>query len=152
MNTNPNELTFEAGDIIYEEGDRDGRLYLLIEGEVHLHQRREDGNTLLAKTLGERSVLGGMAFLDGSRKTSDAVARTPVRCMVIDQSGRSKIMNGLPAWLRLVIRDLVSHIRSIHSDLILGKKRYESLQVEYRRMLDERKKLRRQIRLIQKRS
>jgi CRP/FNR family cyclic AMP-dependent transcriptional regulator len=76
---------FEAGEVIFEEGGPEERLYVITSGSVEVHKtvlpgRRQHLATLLAPT-----VVGEMGLLTEPRATASVRARTAIVAYGIDR-------------------------------------------------------------------
>jgi DNA-binding NarL/FixJ family response regulator len=87
---------FQAGEILFREGDHGDRLYVLIAGQVHILKRR-DGNKEVLATLGVGDCFGEMALVDQEPRSADAEAAT--ECMVIEVN--AQIINDINDILAL---------------------------------------------------
>jgi DNA-binding NarL/FixJ family response regulator len=87
---------FQAGEILFREGDHGDRLYVLIAGQVHILKRREGTQEVLA-TLGLGECFGEMALVDQEPRSADATAATD--CMVIEVN--AQIINDINDILAL---------------------------------------------------
>src|SRR5436189_6269381 len=67
------EQTFAPGAVIVDEGDREGRFYLVMEGTagVSVHGERRS-------TLGAREYFGEIALIDREPRLARVVAETPL--------------------------------------------------------------------------
>ncbi len=77
--------SFEAGEVIFEEGGPEGRLYVITSGTVEVYKsvlprRREHLATLEAPT-----VVGEMGLLTEPRAAASVEARTPIEAYGIDR-------------------------------------------------------------------
>jgi len=76
---------FEAGDTLFSEGDPATHAYLLEEGRVRLIKKiRGAERSILVCKPGD--LFGESALLEGSERSSTAVALSPVLALVIDQA------------------------------------------------------------------
>ncbi len=70
-----NFLEFQEGDIIYQNGDKDDSIYLVIDGEIKVKIRQPlSGTSVLRK--GRNEFFGENEFLDKNARHSSAVANT----------------------------------------------------------------------------
>ncbi len=70
-----NFLEFQEGDIIYQKGDKDDSVYLIIDGEIKLKIKQPlAGSTIIKK--GRNEFFGEDEFLDKAPRSSSAVANT----------------------------------------------------------------------------
>jgi CRP-like cAMP-binding protein len=68
------ELLYEPGETIITEGERDGRLFVILEGEVEVVKGKGRGNERLLRRLGAGSYFGEMAVLGDAVRTANVVA------------------------------------------------------------------------------
>lgn len=78
------EVTYEKGDSIIEEGDMFDDIFFLREGEVTI-EKWDEGRTQrhVIGELAAGQAFGEMAFLDGSARSSTIVAKGDVRALVL---------------------------------------------------------------------
>jgi CRP-like cAMP-binding protein len=74
------ETPFAAGEVLLNEGERSGRLYILVEGEVEV--RKDDVEIPSVTEPG--SIFGEMSALLDLPHTADVRALTPCRVYVIE--------------------------------------------------------------------
>ncbi len=67
------EVAFEAGDLLFREGERSRELYILLSGQVEIVK---NGRVIGLVTTSD-TYLGEMSMLLGSRRTATLAARTP---------------------------------------------------------------------------
>src|SRR5579863_7380415 len=87
---------FQAGEILFREGDHGDRVYVLIAGQIHI-LKRPDGNKEVLATLGVGDCFGEMALVDQEPRSGDAEAAT--ECMVIEVN--AQIINDINDILAL---------------------------------------------------
>ena len=76
------EVMFKKGEIIIQEGDLGGCLYLIIEGEVDI---MIDNKRIVAQRQ-SRQVLGDMAVLNDRTRTASCVTKTPTRALKLSNT------------------------------------------------------------------
>ena len=82
---------FEPGDIIVEQGEEGDFAYFIQQGEVEVIQRKEDGETLIAR-LGPRQHFGELALIEDAPQQAMVRANTRVRVAML---GRRKFLHML---------------------------------------------------------
>ena len=75
-----------AGTLLCKEGDPGDQMYVVMEGEVRIHQDRDGTQNELAK-LGAGSHFGEMALIDGRERSADVSAL--VDCTLFSLSRRA---------------------------------------------------------------
>ena len=78
------EKKLNAGDVLFNEGDKGDVMYLIRDGKVKITKGRGDDEKVLA-VLKEGDFFGEMAIIDGSPRSASATATTPVTMLVIDK-------------------------------------------------------------------
>jgi len=77
---NDEYLSFEAGDVVFREGDHGDRMFTVIEGEIDILV----GDHVI-DTTGPGGLLGEMAVIDTQPRSATAIARTAAKLVPIDQ-------------------------------------------------------------------
>jgi CRP/FNR family transcriptional regulator, cyclic AMP receptor protein len=72
--------TYNAGDVIFRQGDEAEELYVIQSGTVEIRL----GNRLL-DTLPERSIFGEMALIDDAPRSATAIAATDVTLVPVGE-------------------------------------------------------------------
>jgi CRP-like cAMP-binding protein len=80
FNSDHDAESFEAGQIVFKEGDAGDAMYAVLEGSVDLIHH---GRTF--ETVGPGGILGEMALIDASPRSMTAVAASPSRLVRVDQ-------------------------------------------------------------------
>jgi len=73
FNNTTNQQTFEAGTVIFDEGDRADSMYVVLDGEVDVRV----GNNLL-EVIGPGGIVGEMALIYRNTRSNTAVSRQPI--------------------------------------------------------------------------
>lgn len=75
------ELLYEPGEIIIQEGERDGRLFVLLEGEVEVLKGQGQPGERLLRRLEPGAYFGEMAVLGDALRTASVVALGQARLL-----------------------------------------------------------------------
>jgi HEAT repeat protein len=100
------ELEVATGQQIFAKGDAGDSLYIIIEGQVRVH----DGDRLL-NLLGEREVFGEMALLDPEPRLASVTALAPTRLFRLAQAPFYELLSEQPEVAIGVIRVLTAYLR-----------------------------------------
>jgi CRP/FNR family cyclic AMP-dependent transcriptional regulator len=73
-------LTFEAGDVIFREGDSPDAAYVVIDGAVEITIQTPDGPRVV-NTLGQSDVVGEAAIFGDVPRTATATAKTRMEAL-----------------------------------------------------------------------
>ena len=137
--------SFQRGELIYAKGDENGELFYISEGVVSLELEDEDGQRQVIRQLGKGDLLGGMSFLVGDPKTSDAFAYTEVKCVIVDGKKREKLLSLVPKWFQLLIKDLVFNVKATFRNLKKVKANYQKMEEENRYLKSQISKIKKKI-------
>ncbi|MEO5761219.1 MAG: cyclic nucleotide-binding domain-containing protein, partial [Vicinamibacteria bacterium] len=100
------EVSFKAGETIFEKGDAGESLYVIVQGEVKVH----DGDLDL-KHLGDKTVFGEMAVLDPEPRSASITALKDSHLLRLDREAFLELMTGNMEVVRGVLAVLCDRIR-----------------------------------------
>jgi NADH dehydrogenase len=87
---------FEAGEIIFREGDRGDRLYVIVDGQVEVVK----GETVLGQ-LGPGECFGEMALVSDSPRNATVKSRGSVNVLTVDREAFHALFTHLPPLRKL---------------------------------------------------
>jgi len=100
------EVRFKAGDTIFAKGDAGESLFVIVQGEVKVH----DGEQILTR-LKDKSVFGELAVLDPEPRSASITAITDTHLLRLDQEAFLELMAGNMEVVRGVLAVLCDRIR-----------------------------------------
>ncbi|HEX9622851.1 MAG TPA: Crp/Fnr family transcriptional regulator [Streptosporangiaceae bacterium] len=106
-------VTLRRGDRLYDEGDIDDQLYVVIEGKVKLTRTSSDGREVLVRVQGPGDMFGELAMFDPTYRTSNASAVTDARLAAIAHDDLRAVLADRPAIALLLLRELAQRLRII---------------------------------------
>jgi len=134
----PNEQTFGQGQTLFRQGEKGGELFFIKEGKVELTVRSDDtGQSAVVATVGAKSVLGTMSFLESEPRSATAKCLTEVKAVIINDAQREKLLKTVPAWFAVLVKDLSSSLRRLNEEFAELKAENETLK---KRVKDEKDK------------
>jgi len=77
--------SYKKGDLIVREGDRDGRLFIIISGEVEVIKDLGGRSEKPLRVLTSYNYFGEMALIDDYIRTASIVARNNTEVISLDQ-------------------------------------------------------------------
>ncbi len=101
------EVIYTTGDPIIQQGDHGDSMFLIVEGEVRIHQNSSD-----LATLKEQDYFGEMSILDGEPRSASAAAATDCLLLRINQSDFHDILSSHSDVALAIIRTLSQRLRS----------------------------------------
>jgi CRP/FNR family cyclic AMP-dependent transcriptional regulator len=81
------EVHFEEGDVLFQEGEQGDSLFLVITGQIRIHQ----GGRQIA-IVAERGVTGEMALLDSEPRSASGSALTDLTLLKITRDDFNEIL------------------------------------------------------------
>jgi AAA family ATP:ADP antiporter len=117
------EVELREGETIFEKGDAGNCMYIIIGGQVRVH---DGGRTL--NYLGEGDVFGEMAVLDTEPRVASVTAVEDTRLFRLDQEPFYELMDDRIEVARGIIRVLSQHLRARVQDLNDLRTRLEALE------------------------
>ena len=91
---------FEAGEIIFDEGDRGDRLYIIVDGEVEVVRPARGGGEEVVAVLGAGECFGEMALVSDRPRSATARSRTKVNVVAVDRAAFGTLFATLPPLRR----------------------------------------------------
>ena len=82
---------FQAGAVIFEEGDPGSRLYVIQAGQVRV-VKRTGGRAVTLARLGPGEFFGEMALLDRQPRSAAAVVDEPARILELDEAAFERLV------------------------------------------------------------
>lgn len=107
---------FRAGAVIFREGETGDEAYVVEQGRVAI-RKEADGQTVTLGTVGPDGVFGEMALIDGAARMASAMADEDTVCMVLPKVVVDSQIRRSPDLVALVVRTLLSNIRSMGREL-----------------------------------
>jgi glutaminase len=106
------EHVFRPGEVIIQEGARDTRFFLILEGmaEVTVSGR-------FARAVGPGGYFGEIAMLDGGTRTATITAATDVSALSIASFNMRALMKEQPVVAIKVLEALCARVRAINGSV-----------------------------------
>lgn len=111
-----NLVQVRKGDHLFRDGQFPGAMYLIRRGRMRIY-RSEGGREIELETLDENQIVGEMSFLDGSLRSASAQAMCDTTLVKISGPAFTKTLEGLPDWLKILIRTLCGRLRAANSKI-----------------------------------
>jgi len=110
------EMHVPLGTPIFAKDDPGDSMYIIVSGEVRVH----DGNHTL-NHLGERMIFGEMALLDAAPRVASVTAIDDTLLLRLDQEPFFELMDERIEIARGIIRVLTGHLRNRVRDLTAAR-------------------------------
>ncbi len=105
--------TYQAGDLIFKEGDEGNLAYVVQSGEVEIIEE-VDGEEKVLGTVGQGGIFGEMALIDSQPRMAMARCSKGSTIIVITRAMFDQKLNKADPFIRDLINIMVSHIRKSH--------------------------------------
>jgi hypothetical protein len=85
-------VRYQAGDLIIRKGDTDKTLYVIIDGQVRVWDRTEEGRGRLLNYHGSGDFVGELAFLEDKPRAANVDMITDSELVAFDREGFERIL------------------------------------------------------------
>jgi CRP/FNR family transcriptional regulator, cyclic AMP receptor protein len=99
-------VSFAPGDVIFAEGDKGDKMYVVRSGEVQIEL-----NGHVIETLPPGGIFGEMALIDGSPRAATARAKTDCELAPITEKSFLFLVHETPFFAVSVMRALADRLR-----------------------------------------
>jgi CRP-like cAMP-binding protein len=103
------------GDVIVREGARDGRLFVIVSGEVTVIKDLGGPSEVFLRELGDSAYFGEMALIDDYVRTASVVARVDTEVISLDQWNFRDEIKKYPSVAVELLQTLSRRIRAIEN-------------------------------------
>lgn len=108
---------FEAGQVVFSQGDDSTHTYQIIAGSVDIVINRREGGEKRVASLGPEEVFGEMGIIDPAPRSATAIAREQTACKVYSAEEVVDLMSRDPAEAISLIRSLIIRLRNANRKL-----------------------------------
>jgi CRP/FNR family transcriptional regulator, cyclic AMP receptor protein len=112
LNNTKNQQTFEAGTVIFAEGDRADSMYVVLDGELDVWV----GSNLL-EVIGPGGIIGEMALINRNTRSATAVAKSTCRLALVDEKRFQFMVQETPYFALHVMRVMAERLRRMNVKL-----------------------------------
>ena len=107
----------ERGDILFREGDRGDRLYVIGEGKIKLGRTSVDGRENLLAVLGPGEMFGELSLFDPGARTATATAVAETQLIALGHDDLNSFLAGRPAVAATLLAALARRLRRTNEAL-----------------------------------
>lgn len=112
------QVTFAENEQVINEGDAGDTLYLIIEGEVVVLKRQEDGQDVELDRMGEGDSFGEMALFEDIPRSATIRSVRPSSMLMLHKQEFKEIVHEYPQIALGICKALSSRIRKLHRKMI----------------------------------
>lgn len=117
------EERLHRGDVLFREGDKGDRLYVVTEGKVKLGRTSGDGRENLLAILGPGQMFGELSLFDPGPRSATVTAVTDCTMQSLSHEELGGWLNGRPEVARGLLNQLASRLRranDVVADLVFS--------------------------------
>src|SRR5262245_41369460 len=105
-------IRFEAGEVVFREGDPGEAMYVVVEGELEVTIRGK-----LVETLGPGGVIGEMSLIDKEPRLATVTALTDCRLAAIPEKRFLFMVQQTPHFSLQILRVVAERLRRMDEKL-----------------------------------
>jgi CRP/FNR family transcriptional regulator, cyclic AMP receptor protein len=106
--------SYQAGSLIFCEGDLDFHFYIVETGEVQIFTKTKTGKRINICKVRQGESFGEFALLSKQARTASAEAITPVKLVKVSQAGYEELLNDLPVWASSMMKSFIERFRNVN--------------------------------------
>lgn len=110
------ELSFQAGTVIFQQGEPAEFLYLVINGTVDMSFKPHDGMLITVSHIGKGGLFGWSAVVGSEKYTSSAIAIGPVNAFRVTGSELREFCIEHPEAGKVILERLADGVSSRWKD------------------------------------
>lgn len=111
------EKVFEAGDLIFNEGDIGDVLYIIKKGSVKIFKKLENGEEKTLAVLKEQQYFGEMAILDDSTRSASARAGEDSILLSVDKENFGEVVKEFPEIAFEIFKVFSQRLREANKEI-----------------------------------
>lgn len=112
------EHDYADGQIITREGDMDGRLFVVVSGEVRVVKGLGVEHERELARLGPNSHFGELALVDNFQRTASVLAVGPVKAVSLDQWNFRDSIRKYPSVAVELMQSMARRLRQLEEQLL----------------------------------
>ena len=105
-------ITFQAGEIIFTEGDIGDRAYIVESGMIEIF-RNVGGEKITLGTVEKNGIFGEMALIDEATRMGTASALVKTDCIIVPKLAIQSHLADADPLLRKLVNVLLANARSL---------------------------------------
>jgi CRP-like cAMP-binding protein len=127
--------TFDAGQVVFREGDRSDTCYLVHAGRARAVHDHGDGRTITLATFGQGDIFGELALFEDERRSATVEALEPTSALAVLGPDMRRLMAEHP---QIAMRLLIALARRLReSNERLARRSFQTVQSRVASALSE---------------
>lgn len=107
-----NRRLYNAGDIIFREGDQGSQAFVVQTGQVRITRNLDGGEMATLGYIEPGGLFGEMALIDNAPRMATAFANKPTACIIIPEALLKKKLRAADPMLRILMLMLIRMVRN----------------------------------------
>lgn len=113
-----NPLSYKTNDIITREGDYDGRMFVVVKGEVEVIKGLGTEHETSIARFGQDQYFGEMALVSDFHRSASIKALTEVEVLALEQWDFREAIKKYPSIAIEMLQTLASRLRALEEQLV----------------------------------
>ena len=109
------EVRLPAGAVLFSEGDRGDRAFVVLEGQIEIVKASDGGEVLLA--VQSEGVVGEMALLEDAPRNASVRARSATTLLAIPKASLDELLDSSPSASRAFFEVMLGRWRATQASL-----------------------------------
>lgn len=109
-------LAFDAGAVLFREGDRGDSAYLILNGKVDVAVNSPKGEVVVAH-VSANNIVGEMALLCEMPRTATIIAAEPLDTLRIKKDQFLQMLREIPQMPLEIMRELAVRLNNVNKEL-----------------------------------
>lgn len=110
-------ISLGKGQVLFREGERGDRLFVVTDGKVKLGHTAPDGRESLLAVLGPSELFGELSLFDPGPRTATATALTDASLMALGHSALRPWLTGRPEVAEALLGALAQRLRRTNEQM-----------------------------------
>ncbi|MBT4739315.1 MAG: cyclic nucleotide-binding domain-containing protein [Rhodospirillaceae bacterium] len=108
-----NRESFGPDTVIFKEGDRGVKAYVVTRGTVDIVTKTVDGKYKKLKSFNEGEMFGEMSLLNGEKRSAHAISKDGCELLVVEQTVLKEKLDAADPFIKFWIEFLSERIRDM---------------------------------------
>lgn len=117
------ERSYNAGTVVFHEGDAGDRLFVILTGTMHVYVERE-GKTITYAVMRAGECFGEMALIEDVPRSATVQAEAPAHCLTLSKQGFLDLIQRQPQIALTIMKSLCQRLR--HTNALLQQSAHQA--------------------------
>jgi CRP-like cAMP-binding protein len=104
------EQSYDAGAVVFHEGDMGDCLFVILTGTIHVYVERE-GKTVTYGLMRAGECFGEMALIEDAPRSATVRAEAPAHCLTLSKQGFLNLIQHHPQIALSIMKSLCQRLR-----------------------------------------